>query len=283
MHGLGACARIRRPRGRRLLGALTLLGVAVACAVPPPPIPETGWALVFGDGFEGTELKPIWAGAPFVDSLPATVADGILTLRSTAANGHQWGYLATTGPRIEGEPSYPYAAAWQEGYVEARVRYSNDRWARPAMWMFSMAKTEAWPGEDCSLLNAEWDIMENGIDVGDGSRPANDWVTSAIHRNTTDNTPDGYCGLPDVHQYASTPSRGVDLSSWHTWAGRWTAAELCTYVDDVLVHCLPTYDTTAQPMHLVLSIGYLGACTGCPPPPAEMEMQVDWVRVWQRR
>jgi hypothetical protein len=36
-------------------------------------------------------------------------------------------------------------------------------------------------------------------------------------------------------------------------------------------------------MHVVLSIGYLGACAGCPPPRPEMEMQVDWVRVWQRR
>ena len=73
----------------------------------------------------------------------------------------------------------------------------------------------------------------------------------------------------------------VDLSDWHTWAGRWTANEMCTYLDGVEIGCVETFDTTAQPMHIVFTVQYLGACVGCPPRPATLEMQVDWVRVWQ--
>ncbi|HET6953449.1 MAG TPA: hypothetical protein VFI47_23935 [Acidimicrobiales bacterium] len=270
-------------RWRRRLGAVATLTLASlgGCAAPAP-IGQGGYELVFADNFDGTSVGPVWSGVPYVRSLPPTVAGGLLTLRTSAANGYEWGYLASTGPRVDGEPSYPFVSAWQEGYVEARLRFSNHRWARPAFWMFSQAKTEAWPGEDCSRLNAEWDIMENGIEMGDGSRAANNWAVSVIHRNTTDNTTDGYCGIGDQQRVVTTPYWGVDLSGWHTWAGRWTAGELCTYLDDALVHCTPTYDTTAQPMHLVFTIGYLNNCAGCGPRPAEMDMQVDWVRVWQR-
>jgi hypothetical protein len=67
------------------------------------------------------------------------------------------------------------------------------------------------------------------------------------------------------------------------WADRCQDGGLCTYMDDALVHCTPAYDTAAQPMHLVFTIAYLDDCAGCGPRPAELEMQVDWVRVWQRR
>jgi len=76
--------------------------------------------------------------------------------------------------------------------------------------------------------------------------------------------PAGRCGSRGSPYGRSCHARGAELP------------------DDVLVHCLTPYDSTAQPMHLVLSIGSLGACAGCPPRPPELEMQVDWVRVWQR-
>jgi hypothetical protein len=41
------------------------------------------------------------------------------------------------------------------------------------------------------------------------------------------------------------------------------------------------FDSTSQPMHLVFTMQYLGRCDGCGPRPSELEMQVDWVRVWQ--
>jgi hypothetical protein len=277
MHSGHEPTRVHRARPLRLMATGLALAFATTCG-SPPAITDRGYELVFDEQFDGDEVRPHWATAPFGGSLPGTVQDGLLTLRSTAANDYHWGYLATTGPRFETEPNYPFASAWEEGYFEARLRFTDDPWAWPAFWLFSMAKTEAWPGEDCTKLNAEWDIMENGV----GSGQASSWFVSVLHRNTTNNTPDGYCATPDEMLVTREHFPDTDLSAWHIWAGRWTAGELCTYLDGVEIECVEPFDTTAQPMHIVLTINYLGECPGCPATrPANLEMQVDWVRVWQ--
>jgi hypothetical protein len=266
----------------RALGLLGLKALLLAgCA--PPPIQGDGYAVVYQDHFDGTTVHPIWDTGPFGGSLPATVANGVLTVRTTAANDHHWGYLASIGPRQDGEPSYPFAHAWQEGYFEARIRFTDDPWSWPAFWLFSMAKTEAWPGEDCRRLTAEWDVMENGVQNAEGTRPASGWYFTALHRNTSDGTDDGYCGTPNDYRSAGQEVPGTDLSGWHVWAGRWTDGELCTYLDAVELQCMEPYDSTAQPMHLVFTMQYLRQCNGCPARPPELQLQVDWVRVWQAR
>ncbi len=266
-------------------GLAVALLVMAACA--PPPIAgggggTGGYELVYQEGFDGDALSGFWVTAPFGGSLPATVGDGTLTLTATAANDHRWAYIASTGPRLDTAPHYPFAQAWEEGYFEARIRYSNNPWAWPAFWLFSMAKSEAWPDENCSRLNAEWDIMENGVGNADGDRPGSRWNVSVIHRNTTDNTPDGYCGQGDQTRTFTQEFPDTVLSDWHVWAGRWTAGQLCTYLDNVEIQCMEPYDSTAQPMHIVFTMLYLGECNGCPPRPSSLEMEVDWVRVWQR-
>jgi beta-glucanase (GH16 family) len=267
-------------RGKRALACFTAVFLA-ACT--PPPIEDQGYELVFQDEFNATAVDPLWATAPFGGSLPATVANGVLKITTTAANGYQWGYLAGTGARSTGEPNYPRAKAWREGYFEARIRFTDNPWSWPAFWLFSMAKTEAWPGENCAHLNAEWDVMENGIPNSDGTRPASSWYFTALHRNTSDGTADGYCTTPDTQRIASQDFTGTDLSAWHTWSGLWTADELCTYLDGVEIQCMDPYDSTRQPMHLTFTMQYLQTCGGCPSRPASLEMQVDWVRVWQER
>jgi hypothetical protein len=270
----------RRRAPSRLTAGLTAV-LLMACE--PRPIEDQGYELVFADTFDGTALDTsVWVTAPFGSSLPPTVGYGVMTLSSTAAHDYYWGNITSTGPRVDGEPSYPFARTWQEGYFEARIRYTNDPWAWPAFLLFSTAKAEAWPGEDCSRLTSEWDIMENGVQNADGRRPASTWFFSALHRNTDDGTPGGYCGQPDVQRTASRDYSWGDLSGWHVWGGLWTGDRLCTYLDDVEIGCVEPYDTTAQPMHLTFTIQYLGRCGGCPPRPSELVMQVDWVRVWQR-
>jgi hypothetical protein len=248
----------------------------------PAALRAAGYEMVFADEFDaGGEGDDFWVTAPFGDSLPPEFADGTMTLRTTAANGYAWGQVAGTGPRSDGEPSYPEARAWEQGYVESRFRYSDDPWAWPAFWLFGMAKTEAWPDDDCSVLNGEWDIVENGLPNADGRHPARDWYYTALHHNTSDNSPDGYCGEPDEQRTASLDLTGIDLSGWHTWGAHWTANALCTYLDGARLQCMEPYDSTHQPMHLVFSIQYLRRCDGCPPRPPELELEVDWVRVWQ--
>lgn len=257
-------------------------------STPPPvprpaPIKDTDHQLVFADDFDAAASGSIWVTAPFGNSLPATVTDGVLSLKTTAANSHHWGYIASTGPRSESEPNYPQAKAWQRGYFEARVRYTNSPWSWPAFWLFSMAKTEVWPGEDCSKLNAEWDIMENGVENGEGRRPAGNWYFTSLHRNTRDGTDDGYCGQPDEERRHGQHMPNTNLADWHTWGALWAEDRMCTYLDGSPIHCTEPWDSTAQPMHLVFTMQYLSQCGACPPRPHELELQVDWVRVWQTR
>jgi hypothetical protein len=244
----------------------------------PAPISGTDYRLDFADDFDGTTVGSTWVTAPFGGSLPVTVGDGLMTLTANAANDYRWAYIASTGSRRDTEPSYPDAKAWQEGYFETRLRYTDDPWSWPAFWLFSMAKTEAWPREDCSVLDAEWDIMENGTPHG---RPANDFYYTTLHRNTSDGTDDGYCGTPDEDRKFSQDFTGTDLSDWHVWGAHWAPGTFCTYLDGVEIQCMEPWDSTAQPMHLIFTMQYLGWCEGCPGRPDELEMQVDWVRVWQ--
>lgn len=263
--------------------ATAVVGSTTPSACAPGPISGGGYELVWREEFDGDTLSGIWATAPFGGSLPPTVSDGVLQIRSTAANDYQWGYVASTGPRLDTEPSYPFAQSWREGYFEARIRFTDNAWSWPAFWLFSMAKTEAWPGENCWVLNAEWDIMENGIGnrEGTGGRPASRSSYTSLHRNTTDNTADGYCGIPDEMRKFSTDFTDVDLSDWHVWAGRWTSSALCTFLDGEPLGCVLPYDSTDQTMHIVFTMQYLGECIGCPARPTSLEMEVDWVRVWQ--
>jgi len=244
----------------------------------PAPISGTDYRLDFADDFDGTAPDPLWVVAPFGDPLPVTVGGGLMTLTANKGNGYRWGYVASTGSRRDGEPSYPDARAWQEGYFETRLRYTDNPWSWPAFWLFSMAKTEAWPGEDCSVLDAEWDIMENGSPHGKAAR---DQYYTTLHRNTSDGTDDGYCGTPDEHRKFGKDFTGTDLSDWHVWSAHWAPGTFCTYLDGVEIQCMEPWDSTHQPMHIIFTMQYLGWCEGCPARPDELQMQVDWVRVWQ--
>jgi beta-glucanase (GH16 family) len=244
-------------------------------------VTDGGYEVVYEDQFDGDTLGGLWAVAPHGDPLPPTVADGFLTIRTTAANNFSWGYVASTGPRLTTEPSYPYMGAWREGYFEARLRYTDSTWSWPAFWLFSAAKTEAWPDEDCRRLTSEWDIMENGVANWNGQRPAAHSNVSVLHRNTTDGTNDGYCGQIDETTTFIKDFPDLDLSDWHTWGGLWRDGRLCTYIDGVELQCMDAYDTTNQRMHMVFTMLYLRDCGNCGTRPASLEMQVDWVRVWQ--
>ena len=274
-------------RRRSVLGSGALALVATLLLAPgcePAPIRDQGYEIVFEDQFDTLDTS-VWATAPYGGSLPATVADGVMTLRTTAANGYQWGQIASTGPRRSSpEPNYPGARAWEEGYFEARIRYSNSEWTWPAFWLFSMDKAEAWPGEHCPAaggeLTSEWDIFDNGS--WDGTPTGPHTFFSALHRNTPDGTPDGYCGIQDEQRTNRQVLADKDLSDWHVWSSTWTSDEVCTFLDEVELWCTPTYDTTAQPMHLTFSMQYIPSCPTCAPRPSELTMDVDWVRVWQK-
>jgi hypothetical protein len=261
---------------------MVLVVLAVAACVPPRAITDRGYTLVYQENFNGNAVPPQWQTVAYGGSLQPTVADGLMTLKTTAANNRHWGYVASIGPRSKTEPNYPYMLAWQEGYFEARFRYTNHVWSWPAFWLFSAGRTEAHPGEDCRYLAAEWDMVENGVGNWNGERPADHGYVSVVHSNTKDGTPDGYCGEHDEMKHFLKSFPEIDLSQWHIWGGRWEGSRLCTYLDNVEIQCMDAYDTIHQPMHMVFTIQYLRECPNCGPKPPELAIQVDWVRVYQR-
>ncbi len=201
-----------------------------------------------------------------------------------------WALISTNGPRrASPEPNYPNMRSFRgRRYVEAFVRYTENRWTWPAFWMFSARKNELWPGESCSSpllpseLTAEWDIMENGYQSGETT---SHFFTN-IHRNTSDGTPDGWCGTPDTPNPYQQQVSGTTLGNWHLWGGYWRAdGQLCTYLDDVLLHCAPAYDSFDQPLVIALDIARIpnawcsGDPGGCPPLPSELVLDVSNVRV----
>lgn len=250
-------------------------------APPPLPPPFPGYSLAFNEGFDASVMSAggVWTTG-VNGAAPPSPGDGVMTLRTTPEG--RGALLDSIGPRSDSEPNHPQIRSWQYGYFEARLRYTNNPWSWPAFWLFSSAKVEAMPGEDCSRLTSEWDIMENGVENGLATRPAGSWYFTALHRNTTDNTADGYCGIQDEWRSFGREFPGTDLSDWHTWGARWTPDQLCTYLDGIEIQCMQPYDSTHQPMHLVFSMKYLGLCHNCPPKPPSLEMQIDWVRVWQQ-
>jgi beta-glucanase (GH16 family) len=210
-----------------------------------------------------------WFAAPPAGLI--TVSDGALHLVDKDGDANNLTEVTTLGPRAASAPFYPNAHAWTGGgYFEARIRYTSHTNNWPAFWLFGQATAQVWPGSACPQLQTEWDIADN-------FGPAVDEWVFATHDNTSDR-----CGITD-HPVLQRVSTGLDLSEWHVFAGRWQDGQLCHYLDNEQVGCLSVPSTFGDPMFLILSsrIGCINpGCDGTRP--AEVSMDVDWVRVWQR-
>jgi len=261
--------------------------------MPPPPgepapIAGQGYELVFEDDFDTLNrdiwMPPPWHGTDW-PSGRVTVADSILTISADQNSPtRKYEEVWSLGPQQAGYPRYPNALAWQEGYFEVYCRATNDPWTKLALWMNSLENENSYGlgSRDCSILNSEWDMVENGNRAGrnpDGDGYANVEHTSGLHRNTN-----GPCGVPNSLRIYHTTPPGGNLCDWHTWGGRWTALSVSTYLDGVLQSSQATWDTTAQPMPFIFSTAPMDAYPpqGPPPVPDFIVMDVDWIRVWQR-
>lgn len=203
-------------------------------------------------------------------------------------------------PARHGQPSYPSYLSFEEGYFEARLRYSDNGYSFPAFWLFSTAVVEAqtvWPdprdnGSHCPTLASEIDIMEGVVPTGIADKTER--VTGTLHRNTRIWAGELTCGEADTVADPPNARHATNdevLHDWHVWSARWTADEVCWYLDREQYACQPTYDSTAQPMHILLSAAWYkeepcrmwlyGAADNCPPTPDFTEMEVDYVRVWE--
>jgi hypothetical protein len=253
----------------------------------PTPIAGQGYELVFEDDFD-TLNRDIWNPPPAHGtdwpSGHVVAASSILTITADQSFTRPYEEVWSLGPRradYPTYPNYPNAVAWQEGYFECRCRATDNPWTKLALWMFSLEDKNAFnTGQrNCSVVNAEWDMVENGARAGQlpaGSGYANTQHVSNIGRNTN-----GVCGVLDTFkQYVVEP--GGNLCDWHVWSGKWTATRLYTYLDGVLLGSQATFDTTAQPMPFIfLAAPTNWAPSGGEPLPDFIVTEVDWFRVWQ--
>jgi hypothetical protein len=268
-----------------VVGGFTLLGQAAGCE--PGPIAGEGYRLVFEDDFATLDTS-VWQPEPWYASVfdwsKVSVADSILTLTAdlTPTPPHrEFTTLASIGPRATSRPYCPNAQAWQEGYFEIRARCTKDPWTKLALWFMSHESANCWPeARNCSILNAEWDMVENGVRAGHAGPAAYADVNhvSVLHSNTSHP-----CGVQDAPRILGTDHPGGGLCDWHLWSGKWTATELTTYLDGQPQVTHAPFDSTAQPMYMLLTAAPLGSIGANPPPkPEVIETQVDWVRVWQK-
>ena len=233
----------------------------------PRPVAGRGYRLVYDEEFP--DLSG-WTRRIWYDDPPAagavSVENGNLILRARRADGWKNVTATTLGSR-----------SFRRGYFEARVRWTKGNGSWPAFWLMSTthAKNENFPQPACAAptcLSAEMDVFE-----GQGVEPTVFYGT--LHRNSC-----GCYGAHDDQNENNYHPTGIDLSSgWHVYSALWTATEITWYLDGRRLMKWPVYDSTNQPMFILFSMWLGGWTVGVDATtPAELDMKVDWVRVWQK-
>lgn len=243
----------------------------------PAPIANQGYHLVFRDEFDAVH-RASWRRAMYWEpEQPSDVfaQNGILHIISRRSEGYPNRALSTLGYPSAGGPN----RSWRYGYFEARFRWPRGVGSAPAFWLISAedALNPNHPNPRCAVTNplclaAELDIFEN-FNVNGPSR-----FEGTIHRNTS-----GRWGVPDQTR-GTQRNVGFDMSAaFHTYAAKWTAREVIWYLDGVEVGRAPVFDSTGQKMFMTL-YEWTGVYGPRPNPstPDELDMQVDWVQVWQQ-
>ncbi len=263
------------------LGALLLVGCAIATETPPTPTPtptpeweREGWTLVWQDEFNGQALDPAnwtfdigghgWGNnelQAYTDRPEnARVEDGLLIIEARAEEFARNEY---TSARIKTQGLH----TWTYGRFEARIKlpYGNGIW--PAFWMLGAdIEQTPWPG--CG----EIDIMEHI-----GREPSR--IYGTVHGPS-------YSGSEGVGHHTTLP----DLSAeFHVYAIEWEPEEIRWYVDDdpfftLTPESIPGAWVYDHPFFLILNLAVGGHWPGPPDGTTVFPqfLSVDYVRVYQR-
>ncbi|MFM5924346.1 MAG: family 16 glycosylhydrolase [Novosphingobium sp.] len=278
--------------GRRAMLLVPLLAPLLLGARPSAPAPASGYELVWADEFDRPGLpdpakwrheternRDGWYNEEAqyyspADGANAWVHRGVLTIEAhdgppgaEGARPADWGGQRYSAARLTTGPM----AGWTYGLVEVRAKFSCGRGSWPAIWMLPVDPAHEWPDD------GEIDIMEHvGFDPG--------VIHQSIHTrayNHIDKTQKtavfpvaGACGGFHRYQLEWTPDRirmGAD--------GRWRFAFRREGSD----RARWPFD---RPFRVILNLavgGFWGGAKGIDPQAFPMRMEVDYVRVWQRR
>jgi hypothetical protein len=253
----------------------------------PPPIAGQSYHEVFRDDFQ-TLNRSIWDDHIWYDTPPKpswtgfqTAQDGILHLRTS--KNFYWGSGASDNWPINTITTLSSGRTFTLGYFEARMKWTAARGAWPGFWLLSYrhATNPAWPNLNpyCAahgLLaalcwSAELDVFE-----GQGTEPQVFYGTS--HRNSSEDY-----GVGDSQNGNNYTPVEPDLSAaFHTYGMLWTSSQISWYLDGHLLMSAPVYDSTSQPMFLLLQM-WVGGWTAEPNSSTpDLETQVDYVSAWQK-
>jgi hypothetical protein len=288
--------------------ANTTITVKVNNSSPPPPDPEPtpcaatprpapiagqGYALRFSDCF-GTLSRSVWCSNQWWEPTPPPgtqyVADGALHLVRRRSDGYP-NVTVSTEPCGQANPE-----SFRYGYMEARMRYDTVRGNGPAFWLLSTRhatnpnfdKPEPYdPNPYCQQHGlpvaecwaSELDVFEGFGNIEYGGTRTDDFFSGTLHRNSS-----GYYGIPNSSGFVQRGT-GLDLSQWHVYAALWTDSTVSYYIDDELQGSVDTFDSTGQPMHLLLynwNTDWEDENMPNAGTPDRLDVSVDWVRVWQQ-
>jgi beta-glucanase (GH16 family) len=238
----------------------------------PTPIAGQGYRKVFEDDFK-TFKKNVWRrGLWYEKKAPASdiyARNGILHIVTRRANGYPDRNVST---HLGANDSR--TRSFRQGYFEARIKIPAGTGHHAAWWMMS----DNWMSHrTCGSLVSEFDIFES---MGGQTRAH----SGALHRNTKHPGP---CGaIPDqINTNGWTNDVGFDQSlGFHTYSGLWTQTEVTWYIDGRALGTWAVWDSTDQPMSLILSScvnGGWGPAVDASTPD-NLDVRVDWVRVWQK-
>lgn len=273
------------------------INVTIQNAAPPPPPPPPGpcqassepgpiagqgYTQRFGDCFTTLD-RSVWCSHQWWEPAPPSGtqyvdASGVLHLDRRRADGYPNNTLSSE-PCGQANPK-----SFQQGYFEARLRFTGVPGSGPAFWLFSTrhATDPAWPSINpfCAANGLPLaQCYSSELDVFEGYGNRLDVFTGTLHRNSC-----GCYGVTNSQTANNWQPQSGSLSDWHTYAVKWTGTSVAWYLDGRLIMSDPTYDSTAQPMHLLFynwatpweSGNGVGAST-----PDTLDTEVDWVRVWQ--
>ena len=293
----------------------SIAALAFASFLGPVANAQTPWTLVWSDEFDGDRLDETkWTYAAdcggggnderqcYVVS-PETVAVGGGVLKLTALERKTRGlanpWAGPTGPMKTGD----YAsgkiltqgkASWRYGRVEARARAPGGQGVWPAIWMMPELSTYGgWP------KSGEIDILET-VNLGAPCPPTGEACQEG-RENRIFGTIHFAGDASGAHRQhgASTPMP-TSVDGFHIYAVEWTPEAITWFVDDRQYAQAKAADWKRddaeagpapfdQPFHLILNLAFGGRwpeganAKGVDETALPATMEVDWVRVSQRR
>lgn len=243
------------------------------------------YQLVWSDEFDGTKLDEsnwnydigggdiLWGNHELQNYTDRpeniSVKNGCLII--TALEEEKDGFSYTSG-RIQSKEKQSF----EYGYIEARIKLTNEKGVLPAFWM--LGNDADWTVKDGSdyMSVAEIDIMEHIYNEA--------LVYGTIHWSNGDTS--------KVHSISSADEeiafpKGFDASDWHVYAVKWTQDDIIWYVDGEPYMTVNINESEMEefrkPCYLLLNLAVGGDWPGSPDKSTRFpnSMYVDYVRVYQ--